>query len=272
MDINGKVAFITGGGGGIGVGMAEAFAEKGMKLALADVDIDYAREAAAAFGDNAVALELDVTSLESWARAKAAVAERFGAVDVLCNNAGISTERMPLDELPPEVFARVMAVNVTGVYNGIHTFAGEMRARGSGHIVNTSSMNGLLAHGTYAAYSASKFAVTAISEAVRDELAPFGVGVSCLFPGLTRSRMSTAPKTGAGAEGIPKEVLEASMMEPVWLGRAVVRAIEADDLYIVSHPEYKDAVAARMERILAAHGEPAQPDYKNSLSAARARK
>jgi len=87
--------------------------------------------------------------------------------------------------MPPDLFARVMAVNVTGVYNGVVTFAAAMRTRRSGHIVNTSSINGLIAYGSLAAYSASTFAVDGLSEALRDELAPFGIGVSVLYPGLT---------------------------------------------------------------------------------------
>ncbi|MCK9564389.1 MAG: SDR family oxidoreductase [Bacteroidales bacterium] len=256
MKLEGKVAFITGGGGGIGGGIAEAFAEKGMKLVLADIDLEHAQAKARQFGDNAIALAIDVTSLESWSVARQAALGHFGAVDVLCNNAGISQPREPLDQVPPETFARVMAINVTGVYNGIVTFAGEMRERRDGHIVNTSSMNGLIPFGTFAAYSASKFAVTGMSDALRQELAPFEVGVSTLFPGLTRSRMSEAD---ADAGFIPEATM-ASMMEPVWLGRAVVRAIEENTPYIISHPHFRPAVEERHRQVLDAFREPAQPD------------
>lgn len=204
MKLEGKVALITGGGGGIGGGMAQAFAEKGMKLVLADIDLANAREQAAQFGDNAIAVALDVTSLENWAAARKAAYERFGGVDVLCNNAGISQPRKPIDQVPPETFTRVMAINVTGVYNGLVTFAGDMRDRGSGHVVNTSSVNGLIAFGTFGAYSASKFAVTAMSEALRDELAPFGVGEIFLVTSPTGERvvgnLSTWPNAATPRE------------------------------------------------------------------------
>jgi NAD(P)-dependent dehydrogenase (short-subunit alcohol dehydrogenase family) len=270
MQLQGKIAFITGGGGGIGGGIAQAFAERGMKLVLADVDKHYAETVAAPFGEQAIAVELDVTSLQSWARARDAAHDRFGAVDVLCNNAGVSTPRSALDEMPPELFARVMAVNLTGVYNGIVTCVPEMRARRSGHIVNTSSINGLVAHASLAAYSASKFAVDGLSEALRDELAPFGIGVSVLYPGLTRSRMSLSATSGANTHEIPREVLEANMMEPVWIGRAVARAIEENSPHIISHPGYRPALEARFARIAAAFGEPAQPGYRTGASATRA--
>lgn len=261
MKLDGKIAFISGGGGGIGAGMAEAFIEKGMSVVLADIEIDYAAEEAARIGEKAMAVALDVTSLGSWGAAREAALARFGRIDVLCNNAGISTPRMPLDQLPPEDFARVMAINVTGVFNGIATFSPEMRARGSGHIVNTSSLNGLIPFGTFAAYSASKFAVLGMSDALRQELAPHGVGVSTLFPGLTRSRMSLDPKVGASQGKIPQALLDAAMMQPVWLGRAVARAIENNAPYVITHPEYKSDIEARARGILDAFGEPAQPGY-----------
>lgn len=254
MKLDGKVAFITGGGGGIGGGIAQALAEKGMKLVLADIVLEHAEQQAAEFGDRAIAVPIDVTSLDSWAAAKAAAYQRFGQVDVLCNNAGISQPRQPVDQIPPTTFARVMAINVTGVYNGIVTFADDLRRRRSGHIVNTSSMNGLIAFGTFGAYSASKFAVTALSEALRDELAPFDVGVSILFPGLTRSKMSLGDIESGD---IPPQVAAQGLMEPIWLGRAVARAVEENQLYIISHPMYRPALEQRFRNILDAHGKPA---------------
>lgn len=259
MNLEGKVAFITGGGGGIGQGMAEAFIERGMKVVLADINLDHAQEQAAELGSAALATALDVTSLESWAQAKQVAETAFGQVDILCNNAGISHHREPLQQITPETFARVMAINTTGVYNGIITFAEQMCARGWGHIINTSSMNGLLPFGTFAAYSASKFAVAGMSEALRQELAPQGVGVSILYPGLTRSRMSLGD---VEAGDIPPEVAAQGMMEPVWLGRAVVRAIENNELHIVTHPEYRHVLEARFQTILDAHGEPAEPGFR----------
>ena len=180
---------------------------------------------------------------------------------MLVNNAGISTARMLLDEIDPETFAKVLAVNVTGVFHGVKTFVPAMRERGRGHVVNVSSMNGLLAHQTYATYSTSKFAVKGMSDALRDELAPFGVGVSVLFPGLTRSRMSLDPEKGAAADIPDPAVLEANMMEPIWLGRSVAKAIEEDQLYIVSHPQFRDVLAERQQAVLEAFGEPSQPGF-----------
>jgi NAD(P)-dependent dehydrogenase (short-subunit alcohol dehydrogenase family) len=272
MDIQGANVFITGGGGGIGGGIAQGFAERGARVVLADIDLRFAEEEAAKLpaGTESYVRQLDVTSLESWAEARRAAEERFGPVDVLCNNAGIASAFKPLVEMAPDEFARLFAINVTGVYNGVITFAPALIGRGRGHIVNTSSMNGLNPFGSFAAYSASKFAVLGLSDALREELAPHGVGVSTLFPGLTRSRMSESQKGHFGADGPERRAtIRANMMEPVWLGRAVVRAVENDEPYVITHPDYRSQLKARFERILSAFGEPAQPGYKSGASATR---
>lgn len=272
MDFNGKIVFVTGGGGGIGLGIAQAFAEKGARIVLADIDLDFAKAAAEQLpeGTESLVLQLDVCSLDSWAAARTAVESHFGPIDILCNNAGISSGFKPLVAIEPEEFNRIMAINVTGVYNGVLTFAPGLTERGSGHIVNTSSMNGLNPFGSFAAYSASKFAVLGMSDALRQELAPAGVGVSTLFPGLTRSRMSEKDAvTLASAYPDAAAAIRDKMMEPVWLGRAVVRAVENDDPYIVTHPEYRDNLLLRHESIIAAFGEPAQPGYQTGPSATK---
>lgn len=257
MEFTGKTALITGGGGGIGGGMADAFVEAGMQVVLADVDLGFAEAKAAELGAAARAIRLDVVSLDSWEEAKAAI----GDVDILCNNAGISTPFQSLLDTSPETFARVMAINLTGVYNGIRIFAPAMKARGCGHIVNTSSMNGLLPHGPFGTYCASKFAVLGLSDSLRQELEPFGVGVSILFPGLTRSRMALSMRALAGMDEERFAAIEANMMDPLWMGRAVVRAIATNSPYIITHPDHRATLEQRHADIIAAFGDSAQPGY-----------
>ena len=259
MNVTDKVILVTGGGGGIGAGIAEAFAEKGAKVAITDINVDYAQAEAARIGKGAIALQHDVTSPESWAAAKAAVEAQFGPVDVVCNNAGISLPFKPMEQISLEEFDRCMAINVRGVFLGSHLFMAEMKERGSGHIVNTSSVNGQLPHGTFAVYSASKFAVAGLSESIRQELAPFGVGVSILYPGLTRSRMSENQMADLPEE--IKRAIDGKMMEAIWLGRAVVRAVEENRLHIITHPDHLPALKARIDSLYADFGEPAQPDF-----------
>lgn len=257
MELNGKVAFITGGGGGIGEGMAQAFAEKGMQFVLADLDRGRAEAEAAKYGDEALALALDVTSLDSWAAARERALERFGQVDVLCNNAGVSIAWAPLVDVPPDDFDLAIRVNLYGVYYGVKTFGPDMVARKSGHVVNTSSFNGLISMGTMGPYSASKFAVTALSVALRQEMAPHGVGVSTVYPGATRSGMTSAIAARY------KDVMRTqNIMEPVWIGRAVAAAIERNQPHIISHPDLRPSWDAWIAELAASFGEPADPDYR----------
>jgi NAD(P)-dependent dehydrogenase (short-subunit alcohol dehydrogenase family) len=259
MDVSGKVVLVTGGGGGIGAGIAEAFLEKGARVAITDIVAGHVTAEAERLGKGVMALQHDVTSPESWSEVKREIEATLGPVDVLCNNAGVALPFKPLDEVSHAEFDHVMAVNVRGVFNGCKLFMGEMRARRCGHIVNTSSVNGQLPHGTFAVYSASKFAVTGLSEALQQELAPHGVGVSILYPGLTRSRMSEGQVPGLSDEA--RATLASRMMEPVWLGRAVVRAVEANSLHIITHPAHLDVLRQRTETLFAAFGEPAQPGF-----------
>lgn len=256
MELAGKVAFITGGGGGIGAGIAEAFAEKGMRLVLADIVENRARAIAASISPDVLAVPLDVTDLESWAAAREAAFAQFGRVDVLCNNAGISLPVAQLADVAPETFDHAMRVNVFGVYNGIRTFIPEMTSRGSGHVVNTSSMLGLMSAPGRGTYCASKFAVKAMGDALRAELGPQGIGVSTLYPAATRSYMTME---GPSSKAAKDESW--NLMEPIWLGRAVVKAVEQNLPHIITHPRSKAGVEAVAADVLAAFGEPAQPGY-----------
>jgi NAD(P)-dependent dehydrogenase (short-subunit alcohol dehydrogenase family) len=257
MELEGKVAFITGGGGGIGGGLAEAFVERGMKLVLADLELARAQTEATKYGHRAIALRIDVTSPESWHAARAEALQRFGAVDVLCNNAGVSIEWSPLVDVPLEQFDLAIKVNLYGVYNGVKAFGPDMIARRAGHIVNTSSFNGLISMGSMGPYSASKFGVTALSVALRQEMAAHGIGVSTVYPGATRSGMTSAIAKRHG------DVMRTqNIMEPVWVGRAVVRAIEQNLPHVISHPGLRPAWDAWVDQLAESFGEPAQPGYQ----------
>jgi NADP-dependent 3-hydroxy acid dehydrogenase YdfG len=256
MQLRGKVAFITGGGGAIGAGIAASLINRGMSVVLADINLDYAKRVAGRLGGRTLPLLLDVTRQDSWLAARDAALACFGQVDVLCNNAGTSTPWTTLDQFCPEAFERVMQVNVSGLFHGVRTFAGDMRRRGCGHIVNTSSINGLSPYRGLAAYSGSKFAVFGLSDALRDELAADGVGVSTLFPGLVRSRMSLARASGAGGGGASRAELEARMMDPLCVGEMVARAIETNAPYIVTHPEHRGQFEARCRALLDAFDAP----------------
>lgn len=259
MDVKDKIILVTGGGGGIGAGIAEAFVEAGAKVCVTDINLDHARAEAERIGGETLALHHDVTSAASWAEVKVATEAQLGPVDVLCNNAGISLAFKLMDMVSADEFDRVMAINVKGVFLGCQAFITDMKTRKSGHVINTSSVNGLLPHGTFAVYSASKFAVTGLSEAMAQELAPYGVGVSILYPGFTRSRMSEGQVPGLNEEQMA--ALKARMMEPIWLGRATVRAVQENLLHIIPHPSHLPALKARLDVLFDHYGDPAQPGY-----------
>jgi NAD(P)-dependent dehydrogenase (short-subunit alcohol dehydrogenase family) len=244
-------AFVTGGASGIGLGIAQALAARGITVTIADLDAAALERAA---GGKIRGVVLDVRDREGWARAKAEAEAAAGPVDILVNNAGIGPDGSTLADVDPVVFDRVIAINLTGVYNGIATFAAGMRERGRGHIVSTSSVAGLFADspGTNA-YAAAKFGVTAMSETLRSELAPHGVGVSVLCPGfvVTNIIANTARINGETNDydggGMPSDALT-----PADVAKIVLEAIEADQLYIISSPELWPMVEGRLRAVEAA--------------------
>jgi NAD(P)-dependent dehydrogenase (short-subunit alcohol dehydrogenase family) len=261
-DLDGKVSFITGGASGIGLGIARAFAERGVKIALADVDpitLDKAAAELEAGGATVLPVQLDVTDRSGWAAAVKKTEAALGPVQILVNNAGVSTLGLKFDEVPPEMWDKVIAINLTGVYNGVHYFLPGIRAAGGGHIVNTASMGGLIGVPTLSPYSASKFAVVGLSEVLRAELAPDGIGVSVLAPGGVRTnlwRTSRAvrglPDTDVPPDDVSGQSATGPGMDPYVVGKWVLRAIDNDELYVITHPEMKPGVEDRSEKLLAA--------------------
>ncbi len=260
-ELEGKVAFVTGAAGGIGLGLARAFAEAGMKVALADIDGALLAESVAELeqsGGRVLAVPLDVVDRSAWREAAQMVEGKLGPVQLLCNNAGVSTLGMPFDTVEPHVWDKVVAINLTGVYNGVHTFLGGMRAAGGGHIVNTSSIGGMLASADLSPYVATKFAVVGLSEALRKELAGLGIGVSVLCPGAVRSRLwrTSRPIRGLPDIDTPPDDLSgqsgrASGMDPYEVGLRVVDGVRSNQPYIFTHAQYKASFADRFQAILA---------------------
>lgn len=258
-DVRGSIVLVTGGASGIGQGLALAFAERGARVAVADVDAARGADVAAALrrdGHDAAFVALDVTDRSAWSRVLAQVEARWGAVDILCSNAGASALGMPVSTLAPETWDRVVQLNLTSVYNGVAAVVQGMRARGRGHLVNTASIAGLtggFANG--AAYTATKFGVVGLSESLAAELAPHGIGVTVVCPGAVRTSLW---KTSGRALGLPEKSAEeaagspsasADAMDPLLLGRLVCQAVEENRLYVVPHREFDARLAARFEAI-----------------------
>lgn len=264
--LEGRVAFITGGASGLGLGMARAFAAEGMRLVLADIDKAELERVVSSLSADVLALELDVTDRDSWAAAKQAALAHFDVVDLLCNNAGIAPDGREFADMPPANFDRVIATNLTGVFNGVSAFAADLRTRGEGHIVNTASMAGLMANARLGAYTTAKFAVVGLSEVLRVELAPSGVGVTVFCPGLVRTRLAESTRAQGG--DVADELSMAAGMDPLDAAQAVVRAVRDNSLYAISHSGYRPHVAARVERLLGAFdGDAGSSFVPNHLSA-----
>ena len=256
--LTGKVAFITGGASGIGLGMAKRFLAEGMKVSLADWNDDHiasARQALA--GSNAVHfVKTNVADRDSLKAAADETLEAFGKIHVLCNNAGVNgggTAASPdFDD-----WDRAISVNLGGVVNGTKIIVPIIRAQGEGgHVVNTSSMAGVVPLPGLAAYSTAKYAVRGFSESLRMQLAPRGIGVSCLFPGATRTALVPLPEDDPSidAENAPqflKDLWDAmrGAIDPEDTGRFVVDAIKENRFYIFTNREFLDEVRQRHREI-----------------------
>ena len=262
-DFRDRVAVITGGGGGIGAALAHAFAARGARIVLADLDeaaMARVAERLTRSGADVLAVSTDVTHLAS-VRALADVAERrFGAVHIVCNNAGVGT----FGQLATATHADwdyTMRVNFWGVVHGVETFVPRLIALGAGgHVVNTASMAGLVGMQWLGVYCASKFAVVGLTEALHRELHPYGIGVSVLCPMLVQTNINEnsvrnrPPELRNRGDPVvpPAGALVGSTVAPEEVARRVVHGIERKDLYVFTHPEQRQILrrrAARQDRM-----------------------
>jgi 2-dehydro-3-deoxy-L-rhamnonate dehydrogenase (NAD+) len=185
--LNGQVAAITGGAQGIGLAIAKRFIESGAKVALLDRDMALATASAKALGKNAVAIETDVTEFNSVVSALAASEHALGPVSIMINNAGIAGKNAPLADYPLDEWARIMAINLTGVFHCCKAVVPGMVARGYGRIVNTASIAGKEGNPNASAYSASKAGVIALTKSLAKELASQDIAVNCITPAAAKT-------------------------------------------------------------------------------------
>lgn len=258
-DLDGKVSLITGGASGIGLALGKALAAKGCRVMLADINEDALRSVAQDIPGEVETVVLDVRDRGQWQAAREQVEATFGPVSILANNAGVMNEgagsfsgRGLIDQ-SPESFDRMIGINLTGVYNGIHTFGPGMAERRCGHIVNTASTQGVISCAGVGSYCASKFGVVGLSESLRYELERFDVGVSVLCPGVVQTGLATNTNRLVGLP--PVEMPLGYGVDPAGVAEQVIAAIEADRFYIFTHGEYLIPAAQRHARIQAALAE-----------------
>ena len=263
-DVDGKVAFITGGASGIGLGMAKVFLRAGMRVVIADIRRDHIEAALMQIGDAPVhVIQLDVTDRAGFARAADETEKVFGQVDILCNNAGINMFA-PMEQCTFQDWDWILGVNLGGVVNGVQTFLPRMIARNKGgQIVNTASMASFISGPGAGIYTTSKFAVRGMSESLRWSLAPRNIGVSVLCPGLVNTSIHESERSrpahlatdiGPIDQAFMKKLPEMhkSGMDPVEVGEKVLEGIRRNDLYIFPHPEFREELSEIFSEVLAA--------------------
>ena len=273
-DLEGKTAFITGGASGIGLGIAKTLAGAGMRVVIADLRQDHLDAAVAWFESvqkarDVLAIRLDVTDRPGFKAAADAAEAQFGPIHVLVNNAGVGIEG-PLLEATYDDWDWGLGVNIGGVVNGIRTLLPRMVAHGQGgHVVNTASMAAVTrARQNFGIYAATKAAILALSESLQAELAETGIGVSVLCPGPYKTNIREAKlnrpekfagETGFGAslEKLSKREDASNWTDPLDAGERVLNAIREDQLYILTHGEFKPFAEAHYKGILDAF--PAEP-------------
>jgi len=260
IDLQGKVAFVTGGASGIGLGLVRTFLKCGMRVMIADIRADHLERAAQIIEmpDRTRFLKLDVTDRNAMEAAADETLRTFGKVHVLCNNAGVGimgdAKAATYDDWDWGI-----RVNLDGVFNGVHTFLPRILRHGEGgHIVNTASVSAVLPSALI--YAAAKAGVLAMSEVLRSELAADGIGVTCLMPGPTASNIHEVAKlrpehfANSGLADVEETLLarkpSADWMDPLRVGEMVVDAIRHDRAFVITHGEFKAGVVRRFEALL----------------------
>lgn len=270
-DLAGKVAVITGAGGGIGAALAHMFAREGMRVVISDVVEQSARSTAADIADSgseAIATRVDVSRPEDLDALADLAWDRFGSVDILCNNAGIvpSGRYRPIWEFPLEDWRWAFDVNVMGVVHGLRSFMPRMIAQNTeGHVVTTASVAGLVSGSGSAVYSASKHAAVRVTEALYASLQEIGspIGVTLLCPGLVNTNIyksernrpsSLMPKQGIAEETAELQSIADSLyrdaISPNEVARMVLDAVRTRQFYLLTSDNFDDPVRERFDALL----------------------
>lgn len=279
-NVEGKTAFITGGANGIGLGIAKALVAAGANVVIADIrekDLADAKTTLAA-DDRVETVVLDVTDRAAFASAADKAEARFGKVHILVGNAGIGIGG-PVSAATYDDWDWGMGVNLGGVINGLVTFLPRIKAHGEGgQIVTTASKAALIPIPNSAIYIAAKSAILGMSESIRSELEADNIGVSAFCPGPVQTSISRSGElrpekyqANSGYRAFEQRLGERPN-SPLWMtieevGDRVLAGIRRNDLYIITHAEFREGTQTRFEGILAAFpDEPVNEERKNAIS------
>lgn len=256
-----RVVVVTGGASGIGLALARRFHAEGARLVVSDVDADALAEAVETLGGpvaGIVGVRADVTSPRSMEELRAAALAAHGAVDVVCLNAGVVATG-PLLSTSLESWRWMLDVNVMGVVHGVAAFAPGLVAQGCGHVVVTASAGGVMNAPGLGAYGATKHAVVGLAANLHDELAPLGVGVSVLCPGVIRTALfrghARRPRRLEGETHPDRETralydrLVAAAPGPDVVAEAALRAVLEERLFVLTGPEVGGLVMQRLRAV-----------------------
>jgi 3alpha(or 20beta)-hydroxysteroid dehydrogenase len=188
--LSGKVALITGGSRGLGESHARAMIAQGARVVVADILDDDGQALVAELGGASRYFHLDVTSRTEWAKAVAFTLQEFGALNVLINNAGIA-HFSPIGEYKPEEWDTMIAINLTGVFNGVDASLQALKAGAPSSIINVSSIAGLRGYSGLVGYNAAKFGVTGFTKSVALDVAQFGIRCNSIHPGVIDTPMTS---------------------------------------------------------------------------------
>jgi NAD(P)-dependent dehydrogenase (short-subunit alcohol dehydrogenase family) len=265
-ELRGKVAVVTGASSGLGRALALRCAGEGMRLVLADVDeqgLDGTERAIAGLGVDTLRARCDVSSAEAVEALAAMTYERFGAADLVFNNAGVATAG-PLWTATLEDWRWMLGVNLMGVVHGVRSFVPRMIRQGSGgHVVNTASVAGLLSPPGMGAYAVSKHAVVALSECLHHDLraaqAPIGVSVLCpayVPTGIGDAARNRPPELAASNplagphEERMRRAIQAGKLSADDVAATTLGAVREGRFYVLPHPRIKPAVEMRLRDVI----------------------
>lgn len=226
--LEGKVAIITGAAQGMGAAHARLFVENGAKVVITDLNEEKGHALAKELGDNARFVTHNVTNEEDWKTVVAKTEEAFGPADILVNNAGITMAKNMLD-VTVEEYKRIVDINQVSVFIGMKEVAPSMAKNGGGSIVNISSMNGLVAGAI--GYTDTKFAVRGMTKAAAINLAPMGIRVNSVHPGVIATPMVVQEDTKAAVEEFSKHIPLKRVAQPEEVSNLVLYLASDESSY-----------------------------------------
>jgi NAD(P)-dependent dehydrogenase (short-subunit alcohol dehydrogenase family) len=256
----GQVAVVTGGTSGIGFGLANALVRRGVNVMIADIREDaipLAVDVLAGKPGHAAGVRADVTVEADLDALADETVERFGRVDLVCNNAGVVCEQAPAWEQRPATWRWLIDVKLMGVVNGVRTFAPLLIAQGSGHFLNTASAGGLMALPTLAPYAATMHAVVGLTETLNAELRSVSnlLGATVLCPGMVDTPLgaNSARLVPPGAAATPDnaDAMPTGAISPAVVAQAAIEAVEADRVHAIVGPSTDVVVRQRVDGLLA---------------------